>query len=83
MITVRGKNSSPYKKFATEKWESKKVIIKLGSRDEQKTHGSKTEDLLRKTLPTFGFIEGQDFKIDQLDGTSKSLKSPDFSLNRR
>ena len=73
MVKLRGKNSSPYKKYETDKWESNKVIVKLGSRDQQKTHGSKSEDFIKSVLPTFGFIDGQDFKIDQLDGTSKSL----------
>ena len=71
MMSVRGQNSSPYRAYGGKMWPSQKLIVKLGSRDSKKTHGSKTEDYLKRVLPNLGFVNGQDFKIDELDGTSK------------
>ena len=71
MMTLRGDNSSPFQPYYGQKWKCDGVTVKLGSRDPKKTHGSTTEEYLKRTLPGLGFVEGEDFIIDQLDGTSE------------
>ena len=71
MVTLRDDNSSPFQKYAGQKWNNSAVVIKLGSRDRRKTHGNVTETYLLKVLPDLGFVEGEDFVLDQLDGTSE------------
>ena len=71
MVTLRGDNSSPFQKYTGQKWNCTAITVKLGSRDAQKTHGNVTEKYLERTLPSLGFIDGKDFVVDQLDGTSK------------
>ena len=78
MVTLRGENSSPFQKYNGQFWKCSAVTVKLGSRDLKKTHGRSTEEYLKRVLPGLGFIDGDDFVIDQLDGTSKTLQIPVF-----
>ena len=78
MSQLRQDNSSPYQKYGGQLWKTDKVTVKLGSRDSAKTHGHVTEDFIKKVLPILGFAEGEDFVVDQLDGTSKFAENLDL-----
>ena len=82
-MILRGDNSSPFQRFAGDKWTSPAILVKLGSRDRKKTHGTVTENYLEKVLPDLGFVLGDDFVIDQLDGTSKYQKDLEISLGKK